>query len=483
MSKTLAAPGAYASKHQRRLSRQVAADVVAISDVFSVVLGGLLPALIYAVIGDFTIDQLTILQATMLAGFIAHLCLRFRGMYDTSRMDAFPFKPVELLIAICCGMIGVLGIGLPLNLQHVDLVLWYTAWLSASFLVMLITRLTTRSLIASLAAAGRFNERVAIFGAGPIARRVYDIVAEPRLGITFAGLYDDRMGTDRINPEGLAVHGRLDDLIKSAREGAVDRIVIALPQSANDRMAAIVGHFDSLPISTHVVTHIASDLLETNAGFNVSSIGPIGLLDVKKKTLNGRARASKRAEDIILGCVLLAISAPLWPLIAIAIKLDSAGPVLFAQKRRGRYQSTINVLKFRTMRVMENGPLVQQAVVKDPRVTRVGRILRRASLDELPQLINVIRGEMSLIGPRPHALAHDDEFSRLLHLYPDRHQMRPGMTGLAQVSGFRGSTAKPGSIEARVKADLAYVRAWSIWLDIKILSRTFAAVISGTNAD
>lgn len=199
--------------------------------------------------------------------------------------------------------------------------------------------------------------------------------------------------------------------------------------------------------------------------------------------MNGRARASKRAEDIILGCVLLAISAPLWPLIAIAIKLDSAGPVLFAQKRRGRYQSTINVLKFRTMRVMENGPLVQQAVVKDPRVTRVGRILRRASLDELPQLINVIRGEMSLIGPRPHALAHDDEFSRLLHLYPDRHQMRPGMTGLAQVSGFRGSTAKPGSIEARVKADLAYVRAWSIWLDIKILSRTFAAVISGTNAD
>ena len=283
MSKTSAAPSAHSSKHQRRLSRQVAADVVAISDFLSVVLGGLLPALIYAVIGDFAIDQLTILQATMLAGFIAHLCLRFRGMYDTSRMDDFPFKPVELLIAICCGMIGVLGIGLPLNLQHIDLVLWYTAWLSASLLLILLTRLTTRNLIASLAAAGRFNERVAIFGAGPIARRVYDIVAEPRLGIAFAGLYDDRMGTDRINPEGLIVHGRLDDLIRSAREGAVDRIVIALPQSANDRMATIVGHFDSLPISTHVVTHIATDLLETNSGFNVSSIGPIGLLDVKKK--------------------------------------------------------------------------------------------------------------------------------------------------------------------------------------------------------
>lgn len=185
----------------------------------------------------------------------------------------------------------------------------------------------------------------------------------------------------------------------------------------------------------------------------------------------------------MLSGFLLLITAPLWPLIALAIKLESNGPVLFRQARRGRYQSTFNVLKFRTMSVLENGDTITQAAPRDPRVTRVGRVLRRTSLDELPQLINVFRGDMSLVGPRPHALAHDVEFKRLLRLYPDRHQMRPGMTGLAQVNGFRGSTAQPGSIEARVKADLEYVRAWSLWLDLKIISRTFAAVVAGTNAD
>lgn len=135
------------------------------------------------------------------------------------------------------------------------------------------------------------------------------------------------------------------------------------------------------------------------------------------------------------------------------------------------------------MRVMEDGPEVKQATPADDRVTSVGRILRRTSLDELPQLLNVLRGDMSLVGPRPHALVHDDEFTRALERYPDRHQMRPGLTGLAQVTGLRGSTAKPGSIEARVEADLGYIRNWSLMLDLKILARTVRAVIAGTNAD
>ncbi len=291
MSVSTAAPSSEAAisvadepaKRQRRLSRQVAADVVAIGDFLSIVVGGLLPALIYAMVGDLKIDQVNVLQATMLAGFIAHLCLRFRDMYDTSRMEVFPFKPVELLIALCCGMVGVLGIGVPLSLKNMDLMIWYSAWFSASYMLMLMCRLTSRNLIASLAAAGRFNQRIAIFGAGQIARRVHDLVSEPGFGIAFAGLYDDRMGTDRINPEGLVVAGRLNDLITAAREGAVDRIIVALPQTANDRLALIIGKFDSLPVSTHIVTHIASDLIDTHASFNVSTLGPIGLLDVKKK--------------------------------------------------------------------------------------------------------------------------------------------------------------------------------------------------------
>lgn len=132
---------------------------------------------------------------------------------------------------------------------------------------------------------------------------------------------------------------------------------------------------------------------------------------------------------------------------------------------------------------MENGDTVRQAAPGDARVTVTGRILRRTSLDELPQLINVLKGEMSLVGPRPHAIAHDTQFAAALKAYPDRHQMRPGMTGLAQVKGFRGPTTAPGSIEGRVKADLAYIRNWSLGLDLRILARTVSAVVAGTNAD
>ena len=177
------------------------------------------------------------------------------------------------------------------------------------------------------------------------------------------------------------------------------------------------------------------------------------------------------------------ITAPLWPIIALAIKLESKGPVFFRQRRRGRYLRIIEVLKFRTMSVMEDGDDVRQAIAGDRRVTFLGRILRRSSLDELPQLLNVLKGDMSLVGPRPHALTHDEEFTALLEKYPDRHQMKPGITGLAQVEGLRGSTAAPGNIEARVEADLAYIKAWSLGLDMKILWRTVSAVIHGQNAN
>ena len=141
------------------------------------------------------------------------------------------------------------------------------------------------------------------------------------------------------------------------------------------------------------------------------------------------------------------------------------------------------MLKFRTMTVTEDDREVRQAVASDPRCTRIGRILRRSSLDELPQLLNVLEGHMSLVGPRPHALVHDEEFSRLIEIYPNRHQMRPGMTGLAQITGHRGSTAAPGSIEARLEADMAYIANWSLGLDFKILASTLGAVVSGTNAN
>ena len=279
-----AAPEALShSAPMRRLSRQVAADTVAIGDLIAIVLGGLLPALIYAVAGNVKLDQILLLQSTLLAAFIAHLCMRYRGMYDTARMDQFPLSPFELFVGVCCGLVGVLGIGLPLALRNMHLVVWYSAWASASFTLILLNRMVARAILARLAAAGRFDQRIAVFGAGSIARRVHDYLKLPNLGIHFNGVYDDRIGQDRLNAEGLAVAGKLEDLVNECREGKVDRIIIALPQSANERLASIVEKFDRLPVSTHIVTHITSDLLDTDIAYNVSSLGPVGLLDVKKK--------------------------------------------------------------------------------------------------------------------------------------------------------------------------------------------------------
>jgi FlaA1/EpsC-like NDP-sugar epimerase len=268
---------------KRRLSRNVAADLVAIGDILAMMLGGLLPALIYAIVGNISVDQVLVMQSVLVAGFITHLCLRFRGMYDTTRMDLFAQDPFELFIGVICGMVGVLGIGLPLALRNMHIVIWYAAWLSASFSLILYCRILSRKIIARLAAEGRFDQRIAVFGAGQIARRVHDYLNMPGLGVYFAGVFDDRAGEDRLNPEGLEVAGKLEDLVAASREGKIDRIIVALPQTADQRISAIVEKFATLPVSTHIVTHISSDLVDGDIAHKVSNLGPVGLLDVKKK--------------------------------------------------------------------------------------------------------------------------------------------------------------------------------------------------------
>jgi putative colanic acid biosynthesis UDP-glucose lipid carrier transferase len=186
----------------------------------------------------------------------------------------------------------------------------------------------------------------------------------------------------------------------------------------------------------------------------------------------GIRRFIKRLEDIVLGCLFLAICAVPMLLIALAIKLTSKGPVLFKQPRHGEDGVEFNVLKFRSMCVMETGNSVAQARKHDPRVTRVGAFLRRTSLDELPQFLNVIAGNMSLVGPRPHAVAHNQLYRTKIREYMRRHKVKPGITGWAQVNGFRGETDTLDKMVARVEHDLAYIRSWSLWLDIKIIFLT-----------
>ena len=191
---------------------------------------------------------------------------------------------------------------------------------------------------------------------------------------------------------------------------------------------------------------------------------------------------AKRLLDLFVAVPLLVIGAPVLLLLALWIRLDSKGPVLFRQTRHGLNGRPFEILKFRSMHVMENGDEIQQAKEDDPRVTRAGRLMRHTSLDELPQLINVIRGEMSLVGPRPHAVAHDRLYGAVISDYLVRQRVKPGITGWAQVHGLRGATPTVEDMQARVEHDIWYARHWSLWLDLEILLRTFGEVLRARNA-
>jgi len=208
----------------------------------------------------------------------------------------------------------------------------------------------------------------------------------------------------------------------------------------------------------------------------------LGLVEIQRGPLSRSEQFVKRIFDILAASFSLLIMMPLMILTAVALKLESTGPIIFRQRRRGFNGRAFEIYKFRTMTVLEDGSHVRQARQNDARVTRIGRILRRTSIDELPQLFNVLRGEMSIVGPRPHAVAHDEEYSTLISNYAFRHHMKPGITGLAQVNGLRGGTPEVKLMQQRVEQDLWYINNWSLMLDVQIAARTCFELLRPQNA-
>lgn len=456
-------------------------DIVTLMDTACVILGCVATAWILTETGNLPVHWRVVFQSAIVAAILTGVGLRSLGHYDEGRIARLPVAPLSLLAVCTIAIFTVFGLSHSNWMSDARLWSWTAAAITASVGLLVASRLVLGRCLSRLAAAGRFDQRIAVFGAGAVARRVRKHLESGTGNITFAGAFDDRAANDPRNG-GHTPDGRLADLVYAARAGHIDQIVIALPPSAEQRVAQVARQLEHLPVSLHIVTHIASDILPGTATHKVSSLGPVGVIDVKRKALADWAPIVKQAEDYILGAVLLVVVAPLLLAIAIAIKLDSPGPVLFIQRRRGLNHRVINVLKFRTMSVLEDGAEVRQAGVGDPRVTRVGRFLRRSSLDELPQLVNVLKGEMSLVGPRPHALVHDERFSEILEEYANRHQVKPGMTGLAQVRGHRGETSTTAKIRDRVEADIEYIKTWSLKLDLAIMAGTFKAVLKPQNA-
>ena len=269
------------------------------------------------------------------------------------------------------------------------------------------------------------------------------------------------------------------EAVRYVRQRCPDEVVLAFPWHRKALITRIARQLSSVAAPVRL---LADPDIKWLLERPILELGATKAVEIQRRPLRAPQRAIKRLLDLALAGLGVVLTLPFLLLTAIAIKLDSSGPVLFRQARIGFNGRPFRIYKFRTMTTLEDGPGIRQARKDDQRVTRVGRVLRRFSLDELPQLVNVLRGEMSLVGPRPHALAHDDEYSRLITEYATRHKIKPGITGWAQVNSCRGETPHVEAMRRRVSFDLDYIESWSVWLDFRILVMTSLQVLRDRNA-
>lgn len=323
--------------------------------------------------------------------------------------------------------------------------------------------------------------RVAVIaGAGSLGRRLAERMSGlPHLGLHFAGFFDDRsaerLGGD-IVPRTL---GSLQNLAEYAKHHRVDLIYITLPMASQPRIVKLLEELHDTTASIYFVPDIfLFDLIQAR----IDTVGGIPVLAVCETPLYGVNGLIKRLSDVVLASFILLMIFPVMLAIAAGVKLSSPGPVLFKQRRYGLDGREILIYKFRTMTVMEDGDMVTQAKRDDRRVTPLGAFLRRTSMDELPQFINVLQGRMSVVGPRPHAVSHNELYRKLIRGYMIRHKVKPGITGWAQVNGFRGETDTLEKMKARIEYDLAYLRNWSLRLDLAIVIKTIFVVLRKENA-
>ena len=336
--------------------------------------------------------------------------------------------------------------------------------------------------VGTLRQRGINTKSVAIVGAREVgAQLARTMISAPWMGLNPVGFYDDRApkGSRPLVTEPLSVVGNLDNLVDQARRGQIEMIYITLPMRAEHRIQQLIARLADTTVSVYMIPDFfIFDLM--NASW--THIGELPAVSIYETPFYGVDSWVNRIEDILISTMILTVAALPMLAIALIVKLTTPGPVIFRQRRYGLQGQPIEVWKFRTMMVSENGDDVQQATKEDPRVTRVGAFLRRTSLDELPQFINVLQGRMSIVGPRPHAIAHNEQYRRVISGYMLRHKVKPGITGWAQVNGWRGETETVDKMRARVEHDLAYIRNWSLWLDIKIIFATIFKGFVGKNA-
>jgi putative colanic acid biosysnthesis UDP-glucose lipid carrier transferase len=346
--------------------------------------------------------------------------------------------------------------------------------------LIVLAKLAVYRLLLPLLWASSHGRKVVIAGANDLGKALaQEINTDPAMGMQLIGFFDDRREARVGELAESQVLGGLGDLPGFARRESVDVIFITLPIRHVERVSLVIDELFDTTASIYFLPDIfAFDLIQSRT----TEIGGLPAIALCETPFYGPSGIVKRVSDVFMATGLLLVLAPLLLIIALAIRLTSPGSVLFRQRRYGLDGKEIIVYKFRSMRVSEDGEKVVQATVDDPRVTPIGRFLRKYSLDELPQIINVVQGRMSLVGPRPHAVAHNEEYRAVIKGYMLRHKVRPGITGLAQVNGCRGETRTVEEMRKRVQYDLDYLRHWSLGLDLSIIFKTILVVLKGDKA-
>jgi|APLak6261673822_1056097.scaffolds.fasta_scaffold01762_4 putative colanic acid biosynthesis UDP-glucose lipid carrier transferase len=355
-------------------------------------------------------------------------------------------------------------------------------WLPLAPLAIILLHTTRRAILSFLRSHGLNSRAYAILGANSLGQRLKVALSEmPWLGYSFVGFFDDRIEhkNERVDQRAQPIAGSFKDLLTQAQNGDIDHIYITLPLRAEKRINQLIQELADSTVSVNIVPDFFTFNLIQSKWSNVQGIPVVSVFDTPFNALDG---AAKRIEDLLLCAIILPIIAIPMLIIAIAVKLTSPGPAIFKQKRYGIKGEQIEVWKFRSMTVCENGDTIKQATANDRRVTPLGSFLRRTSLDELPQFLNVLQGSMSVVGPRPHAVAHNEYYRKQIQGYMLRHKVKPGITGQAQINGCRGETDTIDKMQARIHHDLEYLRQWSLWLDLKIVFMTILKGFVGKQA-
>jgi putative colanic acid biosynthesis UDP-glucose lipid carrier transferase len=436
-------------------------DVIILAEICLVVLAAALAKVIYIA---FVLESVQALETYVAVGVIGaiviHYAMRSRGLYEPAAILGWRARFGDLFFPIGFSFLTLTALGYLFKMSSAYSRGWFLIWMTLVLVLLPASRPLSARFLKWLTALGTTMRRVAIVGSQtPSLQLAERLGASP--GVVVPGIFPLSEDDDPANGKTIA------ELVSLGRRNEFDEIVIAASSRLGARTARLVDHLQVLPVDIWVY---AADL--DIAIYGSSRLAGTTLFQVNSRPMRDWGYLSKLALDYAGGVACLILFAPLMLAIALAVRLESRGPVLFRQRRHGFNHCLIDVYKFRTMAVMENGDHITQASKDDARVTRVGKFLRRTSLDELPQLFNVLKGEMSLVGPRPHALAHNHHYSERLERYAHRHCVRPGMTGWAQINGFRGPTEDPEKMRKRVEMDLYYIENWSLWLDLKILALT-----------